>query len=105
MGYEYYAVVKGRRIGVFDNWPECHEQVNGYSGAVYKGFKTRSAAIAFFNAATANGSKQRAVTRSVRGVPAVSSSAAAPPNREATTTVVYNINLKIQNLYIGDKNV
>lgn len=32
---KYYAVRKGRTIGVFDNWAECEESVLGFSGSEY----------------------------------------------------------------------
>lgn len=47
MPKKYYAVRVGRVPGVYDTWPECQEQVNGYSSAVYKGFKTRKEAENF----------------------------------------------------------
>jgi len=43
---KYYAVLKGRKTGIFTNWQECEEQVKGFSGAVYKSFKTREEAEA-----------------------------------------------------------
>jgi len=41
---KYYAVVKGRKTGIFSTWQECKEQITGFSGALYKSFKTRSEA-------------------------------------------------------------
>ncbi len=38
MGKKVYAVRKGRRTGLFDTWAECQKQINGYSGAEFKGF-------------------------------------------------------------------
>ncbi|KAK3198331.1 hypothetical protein Dsin_021746 [Dipteronia sinensis] len=35
-----YVVFKGRKAGVFNSWPNCHEQVNGFKGASYKKFNT-----------------------------------------------------------------
>lgn len=37
---KYYAVKKGKKTGVFNTWDECKNQVNGFSGAQYKSFKT-----------------------------------------------------------------
>lgn len=37
---KYYAVRKGKKIGVFYSWAECQEQVSGFSGAEYKSFKS-----------------------------------------------------------------
>ena len=47
MAGKYYAVKEGRSIGVFGTWEECKAQVDGYSGAVYKSFKTMDEAKAF----------------------------------------------------------
>lgn len=37
---KYYAVAKGKRRGIYATWEETKEQVNGFSGAKYKSFKT-----------------------------------------------------------------
>ena len=37
---KYYAVKKGKRQGIFDNWEECRACVEGISGAEYKSFRT-----------------------------------------------------------------
>lgn len=37
---KFYAVKKGKNIGVYNTWDECREQVNGFSGAEYKSFTT-----------------------------------------------------------------
>lgn len=41
---KYYAVAKGRKTGIFNSWDECKEQVDGFSGAVYKSFESESKA-------------------------------------------------------------
>lgn len=41
---KYYAVAKGRRPGIYDNWPEAKLQIEGFTGAVYKGFPTKKEA-------------------------------------------------------------
>jgi ribonuclease HI len=41
---KYYAVFKGRKTGIFLSWQECQEQVTGFSGALYKSFKTQGEA-------------------------------------------------------------
>jgi len=43
---KYYAVLKGRKTGVFTNWSDCEEQIDRFSGALYKSFKTRGEAEA-----------------------------------------------------------
>lgn len=35
-----YAVAKGKKPGVFFDWPSAQEQISGYSGAVHKSFNT-----------------------------------------------------------------
>lgn len=37
---KYYAVKKGRKIGVYENWKECEEQIKGFNGAVFKSFSS-----------------------------------------------------------------
>ncbi len=43
---KYYAVLKGRKTGIFTTWRDCEEQIDGFSGALYKSFKTRGEAEA-----------------------------------------------------------
>lgn len=43
----FYAVKKGRQPGVYNSWGECFEQVNGFSGAIYKKFKVEADAWAY----------------------------------------------------------
>ncbi|CAO1617372.1 unnamed protein product [Sympodiomycopsis kandeliae] len=43
----YYAVAKGRQLGVFNTWTECEAQITGVSGAKYKKFKTEEEAEKF----------------------------------------------------------
>jgi ribonuclease HI len=52
---KYYAVVKGRKTGVFTSWQQCEAQVKGFSGAIYKSFSTRQEAEAALDAGQANG--------------------------------------------------
>jgi len=35
---KFYAIRKGKKVGIFKTWDECKEQVNGFSGAEYKSF-------------------------------------------------------------------
>ena len=37
---KFYAVRKGYKVGIYNTWDECKMQVNGFSGAEYKSFKT-----------------------------------------------------------------
>jgi len=45
----YYAVKKGYKIGIFNNWSECQASVKGYSGALFKGFETKAEALEWLN--------------------------------------------------------
>lgn len=38
--YKFYAVIIGRKVGIFNNWPECKESIQGFPNAKYKGFAT-----------------------------------------------------------------
>ena len=42
-----YAVAVGRQPGIYSTWDECHAQVSGHSGAVYKGFGSHAEAEAW----------------------------------------------------------
>ena len=33
---KYYAVARGRTVGVYDTWDECNAQVRAYPGASHK---------------------------------------------------------------------
>jgi len=44
---KYYAVKRGRTMGVYDTWTECKANVNGYKGAVFKSFPTKQQANDF----------------------------------------------------------
>ncbi len=39
-----YAVRCGREPGIYETWEACRAQVEGYSGAVFKGFRSREEA-------------------------------------------------------------
>lgn len=49
---KYYAVKTGKQTGIFTNWDECKKSVNGFSGAVYKSFKSEKEALEYLNGAT-----------------------------------------------------
>ncbi len=42
-----YAVKRGRATGLFATWDECKKQVDGFAGAVYKGFSSAQEAQAW----------------------------------------------------------
>ena len=41
---KFYVVWKGRKTGIFSSWEECAAQVDGFTGAQYKSFTSRTAA-------------------------------------------------------------
>lgn len=51
---KFYAVKKGRKPGIYHNWPDAQAQVNGYSGAVFKSFDNMMDAINFIGEAPAD---------------------------------------------------
>uniref|UniRef100_A0A6C0B3V2 Ribonuclease H n=1 Tax=viral metagenome TaxID=1070528 RepID=A0A6C0B3V2_9ZZZZ len=40
----FYAVVKGRKPGIYNSWSECENQVSGFRGSQFQKFKTKEAA-------------------------------------------------------------
>ena len=46
----YYAVAKGREIGVFTSWDKCLEVTKGYPNAKFKRFKSNEDAIEYIEA-------------------------------------------------------
>lgn len=49
MKRNYYAVRKGRQVGIFESWKQCKEQIHGFSGAEYKKFTSIEDAENFIN--------------------------------------------------------
>lgn len=49
MAKRYYAVKKGLVPGIYTKWSECQQSINGFSGAVYKGFDSKIDAENFLN--------------------------------------------------------
>ena len=45
--WRFYAVRRGRSVGIFRTWPKCERQVKYYSGAIFKGFNTEEEANLF----------------------------------------------------------
>ncbi|AVK62765.1 ribonuclease [Lactobacillus sp. CBA3606] len=46
---QFYAVRAGYKTGIYQTWAACQQQINGYSGAQYKGFMTRTEAEAYLH--------------------------------------------------------
>ena len=47
MADKFYAVKKGKTPGIYLNWEDCKAQVEGFTGAKYKSFKTYDEAADF----------------------------------------------------------
>lgn len=62
MAKKFYAVKIGKTPGVYETWTECQNQINGVSGAIYKGFTTKEEALAFVGG---NNIKQQGKTQAV----------------------------------------
>ncbi|MGC9150954.1 MAG: viroplasmin family protein [Microbacter sp.] len=41
---KFYAVWKGRKVGIFDSWDECKAQIDHFDGAQYKSFASKAEA-------------------------------------------------------------
>ena len=52
-----YAVKNGKTPGIFETWDECKKSVDGYSGAVFKSFKTKDEALAFLGIESSSNSE------------------------------------------------
>ena len=48
MKKNFYAVKNGKVPGIYKSWSECKEQIDGYSGAEYKGFATEQEALDYY---------------------------------------------------------
>ena len=44
---KYYVVCKGRKLGIFDTWYDCNEQVYCYRNAKYKSFEKLELAMIY----------------------------------------------------------
>ena len=45
----FYAVKKGYNIGIYNSWPECQQQIQGYKGSIFKKFNTNQDAVNFIS--------------------------------------------------------
>ncbi len=53
MAGKFYAVRVGRTPGIYLSWDTCRKNIDGFSGAVYKSFKTKAEAEAFMGGGAA----------------------------------------------------
>lgn len=54
-----YAVKKGKKIGIYNDWSECEKQVKGFSGADFRKFKNRKDAEAYLSDSLNGNEKQK----------------------------------------------
>ena len=54
----YYAVRKGRNIGIYKTWDDCKQQVQGYNQPEFKKFQTKSEAEQFLGLSSNHASDQ-----------------------------------------------
>ncbi len=47
MKKNFYAVRQGRVPGIYTTWAECKDQIDGYSGADFKGFAEKAEALKY----------------------------------------------------------
>lgn len=52
MAKKFYAVKKGLTPGIYTSWADCQAQINGFSGAIFKGFDTLEEAKNFIGEET-----------------------------------------------------
>jgi len=82
---KYYAVARGQEIGVYGSWSKCWEQVDGYSGAVFRKFYSRTDAQDFIN------SYNFYPNRTYDGVPIVYVDGACPDNGKQNAQAGYGV--------------
>ena len=46
---KWYAVIKGKVPGIYDNWDDTKQQVDGFSGAVFKSFTNKDEADEYYD--------------------------------------------------------
>ncbi|KAL4254703.1 Ribonuclease H, partial [Abortiporus biennis] len=74
----YYAVARGRNIGVYETWAECEAETRGFTGAKYKKFYDKDEAYAW---ATGSASVANNRTTPSTAFPARVNSASATSER------------------------
>jgi len=65
---KFYAVKRGRRTGIFTAWAECSVQVQGFQGAVYKGFMTETEARDWLDGGLSEDSAKSGAARSAKKI-------------------------------------
>ena len=59
---KYYAVKRGRKPGIYFNWPDAKAEIDGFQGAVYKGFLTLKDAEEWLNSSASLSSGEKRIT-------------------------------------------
>jgi ribonuclease HI len=95
--WNYYAVAVGREIGIFKDWDTTFKQINGYPGALHKGFKTLPEAQAFIHGDTAAPSPAPLTKVNPMNISATSSMASAVPSSNVGTISAQNTDTLAQN--------
>lgn len=97
MGKNVYAVVTGRRPGLYKKWEDCLLQVKGFPGNRYKGFGSEQEALRYLQengiavpgmtaaAAAAEGGEAAAAAAADQG-PAIAGTTAVPRKRRAPSS-------------------
>lgn len=88
----FYAVANGRNCGIFNTWNECNAQVEGFSNARFKKFKTKQEAEQFCieNAPKTSSSNTQGNKTSLNSCQKGSSKTNFQSNKPKTTKFVNN---------------
>jgi len=62
MAKKVYAIKVGKKPGIYNTWEEAKLQVDGFKGAIYKGFTSMEEAKAFMDGADATSSVNKTIT-------------------------------------------
>ena len=68
MAKKFYVVWQGRETGIFTDWSTCKKQIEKFSGARYKSFKTLSEAESAFNGSGSTSSSSKTPSFKVSAV-------------------------------------
>ncbi|HEX5670984.1 MAG TPA: ribonuclease H family protein [Sulfuricurvum sp.] len=88
MADKFYVVKKGRNPGIYTTWAECLRQVDKFSGAVYKSYKTREEAEEAFGS-----NPSTSISTAVKTAPKKRTSVASKSDASSVSTD--NIRLRI----------
>lgn len=97
MSRKYYAVQCGRRVGVFDTWDKCSEQVIGFSGSVFKSFADRRDAEQFARGTGGYGKSAKRSTEHKHRAHPYGVRSVSEKEQDPTRTVVWTDGSSINN--------